>query len=195
MVSELGRLYTFPGESKSVIRSAENHHEIKNKNAKTFFVNQHCQVLILVRSNKEDSRIGESDIPGGKFEIDNDDPVKVAIEEAGQELPGIVVRHIEPIYQHLSRKPENGTLWMSHFFAGIADFPKGIITSDEHSGHFWVPSDSLSALKIPEKYVAAASFGAPVLDRLAELCQPNNQHLIPEIGRSALEINEAVLAA
>jgi 8-oxo-dGTP pyrophosphatase MutT (NUDIX family) len=148
--------------------------------AKVAVVNKFSEILVLTRSEQEDTRQGEDDWPGGTLEA-GETPVKGVLRESGAELPGTTIHNLTELDIH--RKTKSGLLVVSHLFAATADFPPdGIELSFEHSDHRWVPIDEFEGTNMPNKYKRAVALGTPVLKELVELCQqPPAPMLLPAI--------------
>jgi len=142
--------------------------------SKVAVVNTEGEILVLTRSQEEDTRPGGLDWPGGKLDPGETNPLSALIREVGEELPGSQLHNIRPL--DVRRKIKAGTLFTSHLFAAIAQFsPEGIELSFEHSDHAWVPRDNFPDLDIPNKYKKAVALGAPIFEELVELCRADSQ--------------------
>jgi 8-oxo-dGTP pyrophosphatase MutT (NUDIX family) len=136
--------------------------------AKVAIVNGQGEILVLTRSELEDSRPGEPDWAGGKFDSEETSPQAVMLREVGEEMPGTKLDNIMPL--HVYSKIKAGKFAISYFFAATAKFPTdGVVLSHEHSDAAWVPRDEFQDLNIPSKYKAAVALGESVLDRVAAL--------------------------
>lgn len=127
-------------------------------------------ILVLTRSQLEDTRVGEGDWAGGSVD-DGEKPVEALKREVEQEeLPGVTLGNITELT--VRRKMRDGVRVISHLFAATAELPPdGIELSVEHDAYDWVPFDEFPNTDIPNKYrkAVASESGRLVLDELAEL--------------------------
>lgn len=123
--------------------------------AKIAIVNEWGKILILTRSQYEDTRQGDPDLPGGSLESYDITVADGLCREVDEELPGTTLRNITELDQPHRKINELGQLVITHVFAGWATLPlDGIRTSHEHEDEtLWVPRIEVNALKsIPGKY-------------------------------------------
>ena len=128
-------------------------------------------ILVLTRSEHEDTREGGGDWAGGSLE-DGEKPLEGLEREVGEELPGVTLNNITKLT--VRRKMRDGVNVVSHLFAATAELPPdGIELSAEHDAYAWVPFDEFPDVDIPKKYrkAVASESGRVVLDGLAELSQ------------------------
>lgn len=158
---------------REVVRpTIETSPEIRDKNVKIFLIDALDRVIILQRSDEEDSRRRKADIPGGK--LDPGERLRTAmLRELENELPGVELLHAEHIYTHTPETPDNDNIiWRRHFLAGIARTPADPLPlSDEHTGSVRLPRTMLSVTNLPGPYHIAAEVGAPIFERLVGFCR------------------------
>ena len=142
--------------------------------AKIAIVNDSREILILTRSEMEDTRVGELDLPGGTLDASDIEVVRGAIRETSEELPGIDLD--SPIEIGVDAKPnELGQLVMTYIFGATARFPSsGINLSFEHSSAEWIALDEILKLKnrprrLPTKYRRAIEASHATFDKLISL--------------------------
>src|SRR5579862_4806918 len=72
------------------------------------------RILVLVRSQEEDTRKGDPDLPGGKFDPQRGDksPKDTAANDTAEELPGIVIVSLIPVTppEGIVRVKEDGSV-------------------------------------------------------------------------------------
>jgi len=142
---------------------------VKAKVAIVSIINNVPSILVLTRSEIEDTRVGGGDWAGGSLE-DGEKPVEGLVREVREELPGVTLQNITKIT--VRRKMRDGARIVSHLFAATAELPPdGIELSTEHDAYAWVPFDEFPDVDIPNKYrkAVASESGRMVLDGLAEL--------------------------
>lgn len=146
--------------------------EIRDKNVKIFLVDALDRVIILQRSDDEDSRQRKADIPGGKLDP-GERLLTAMLRELENELPGVELLHAEHIYTHTPETPSrDNIIWRRHFLAGIARTPADPLPlSGEHIGSVRLPRPMLSVTNLPAHYHTAAEVGAPVFERLVGFCR------------------------
>ena len=126
----------------------------------------------MTRSELEDTRRGEHDIPGGTFDEGDKNAVSVAIREFWQETGGELL-DIWPLYKRPKMKA--GVLAVTHLLAGTYRLPEtGIKLSDEHTESALVAPEDFSELTIPNKYKLAVRVFEPVFAQLATLSQEHS---------------------
>jgi 8-oxo-dGTP pyrophosphatase MutT (NUDIX family) len=142
----------------------------KAKVAIVTVIDSRPSILVLTRSQLEDTRKGESDWAGGSVD-EGEKPVEALRREVEQEeLPGVILGNITKLI--VRRKMRDGVRVVSHLFAATAELPPaGIELSAEHDAYDWVPFDEFPNTDIPNKYkkAVASESGRLVLDELAEL--------------------------
>jgi 8-oxo-dGTP pyrophosphatase MutT (NUDIX family) len=132
-------------------------------------------ILVLTRSQTEDTRPGGADWAGGKLDPGETPHEGLRREVEIEELPGVALQNITELTVEPIRKMKGGVLVISHLFAAIAELPPGGLTmSDEHVGAAWIPFDEHSAVDIPNKYrkAVASEYGGLVLNELAIILTP-----------------------
>lgn len=145
--------------------------------AKVALVSPGGEVLVLVRSDIEESRPGGLDWPGGKADPGDTSIISTLIREVSEELPGTVIDNIREL--DIVRKQKAGQQVSSHLFAATAIFPStGIKLSEEHSDYFWVPIDEFYSLDIPNKYKRAIEVGSPLIKDLVEVAQLSGEIVV-----------------
>jgi 8-oxo-dGTP diphosphatase len=161
------------GKETKIATDAEMDKIIKAKVAIVALIDRVPSILVLTRSELEDTRAGEGDWPGGKADP-GEEPEKALDREVGEELPGVRLRGVRKLtVRH--KINEDGVPVESHLFAAQAELPSGgIKLSDEHDDYDWVPFDEFPNVDIPKKYrrAVASESGRLVLDELAQLTQP-----------------------
>lgn len=161
---------TQTGEPASPTESAE-----RRITSKIVIPDHIGRILILVRSQQEDTRQGDPDLAGGKFDAKRGDkhPRDTAFNDATEELPGIVIADLIPITPPggIVRQREDGSMSESHLFGAEAWFPDGkIVTSHEHEDTtFWYPRGLVPLLRLQPKWREAimSPTGGAVIEELA----------------------------
>ena len=124
--------------------------EEKAKAAIVNVIDGRISILNLIRSELEDTRVGEGDWAGGSLEP-GEMPIDGLLRDAGDELPGTILQNITELPIH--NKTRLGQQVVSHLFVASAIFPEtGIQLSEEHSDYGWIPLEEYSGVDIPDKY-------------------------------------------
>ena len=102
----------------------------------TVLVNSDNKILILKRSDSDEKRPGQWDVPGGHM-----DPGELVLGAAARELQeetGIRVepRRLRMLYALTARRGDINVVWL--FFTGNSESDQPVALSDEHSDYRWV---------------------------------------------------------
>jgi NUDIX domain len=162
---------------------AETNPEPKKRSAKVMIVNELDQILILTRSALEDTRQGEPDLPGGKFDEGEKDPLKVLLRETDKELPGTELYNITPLTPPggIDKTDEIGDRTVTHVYGSNARFPEqGIILSDEHEAFSLIHRSLLPHIRLPRKYRDVGEAAGLALGRLVEFAQSGDGEQLEE---------------
>jgi 8-oxo-dGTP pyrophosphatase MutT (NUDIX family) len=157
------------GEKTKIDTLTEVEQKEKAKVAIVRVINNMPSILVLTRSELEDTRVGQGDWAGGSLD-DGEKPVEGLVREVGEELPGVELQNITKLT--VRRKMRDGVRVVSHLYAATAELPPdGIELSAEHDAYAWIPFDEFPDVDIPNKYrkAVASESGRMVLDELAEL--------------------------
>jgi 8-oxo-dGTP pyrophosphatase MutT (NUDIX family) len=145
----------------------------KQEKAKVAIVNSVGAILTLRRSNTEDTRQGEWDWPGGKFEEGETAISQVLDREVTlEELPKTVLRDVMPF--HIKAKIISTGFKVSYLLIARATFPaEGVILGDgdkpEHDDYQWVMPEDYVDLNIPNKYKEAVANGGDKIGQIVLL--------------------------
>jgi 8-oxo-dGTP pyrophosphatase MutT (NUDIX family) len=148
------------------------------RKAKVAILNGLGQILTLRRSSKEETREGEWDWPGGKFEPGESTVLQVLEREVErEEVRGSQL--IDLHFMHVIRKQINGGYKVSYLLAGRALFPpEGIVLSDEHDDYDWIYPEEYPNLDIPNKYKNVVANRPEMLAEVVQLHLPSDSEVV-----------------
>src|SRR5438270_8766895 len=92
------------------------------KTSKVIIPNRLGHILLLTRSELEDSRVGMLDFVGGQFDEGEDDPLKVLLRESDREIPGSELYNVTPVTpaEGMVTLDSKGREKVTHVFAANA---------------------------------------------------------------------------
>jgi hypothetical protein len=150
--------------------------------SKVVIIDDLDRILVLTRSDREDTRQGEPDLVGGKFDESETDPLKVMLREAGMEIPGTTLYNVTPLHEVDKTDETTGLRSVTYIYAANAVYPEGgIILSEEHDRADLVPRELFHHLRIQRKYRDAVAAGGVILDNLVESAREAADHALVEL--------------
>ena len=143
--------------------------ELPKITSKIVIVDDLARILILRRSNFEDTRRLDPDLPGGKHDGDpGETPFDTLKKELGQELPGSDVFNYTPLTPPEGHIKDDGSS-ITHVWAGNIIPPEdGIRLSREHDRHYWLPKDLFEVVRIQPKYLSIVAASRRILEGMIE---------------------------
>jgi 8-oxo-dGTP pyrophosphatase MutT (NUDIX family) len=167
------------------------------RKSKAYVVNANDEVLILTRSQQEDTRKGGDDLVGGKHIDEHETPISSLLREFAEELPEATIQRIRILDFKRPRMKTNpltkaSELVVSNFAVVTAIFPEDddIALSEEHDRARWVPRTEIDDLNLPGKYKLMAKIFEPEFQNLVELARLDRFQAEPQ-ERPHLELLEA----
>ena len=169
----------------------------KSKGALTFWTPDGPAILVLTRSQAEQTRQGMPDLAGGKLNPDEGFLTGFCREVEDEELSGVRLGHILELGEH-SKLDDDGVYVLTKIYAATATLPEsGIALSSEHSGHGLFLYSQFPLRGLPDKYNAAltSDIGRAAIYGLAELAAPRRAPSRHDLSMINFLANQASVAS